>query len=431
MLFKINPMSQQKAIIICRSFPPYAPSVGGTIRMETLSNYLKRKNLDVSVITSKGYDFGYMGLEKLLEGINIFYVKDRMKSVRENSYTVSKVKKQKKPSKLFSIVKKIIETLLKELFVPDDGILVVKNYIKTAKKILKKDPTSKFNIITSGPSHSAHLVGYRLKKKYPNRINWIMDYRDSWNCHGIFKKDNLITKQLSIRIEKKCLERADFVSFASSPIKKKIEERFSINLKNKSEIVMNGFQEIPERETQQEEMRIKIKIGHFGWLNTSSHYRRFTYITNALKKLPKDFPFELHQYGHTNLKKTDLEEAPQVKLHGNISNSEAVQKMKEMDYLMILHTFDPGSEDVITGKFFEYVAAQKPILCIGPLKMEVCKLIKEDNLGMCVDYKDTQGLTDLLLKLPEYDNRKVYKKVDIQKYSREYQYNKLYPSHFI
>ena len=53
-------------------------------------------------------------------------------------------------------------------------------------------------MITTGPPHSSHLVGLKIKKKFD--INWIVDFRDPWS--EIFYTKN----QFKFKISKKLIK---------------------------------------------------------------------------------------------------------------------------------------------------------------------------------------------------------------------------------
>lgn len=412
------------AIILCRTFLPYSKSLGSCIRMVTLANFLKKNNFKVYVVTSDGYNYGFMGMKSLLKNIKIFYSKDPIKYLWEKPSKSTGGKTNDKNKRRVDFFKKSAKFFIKELFVPDDGILCYKDYINTVESIINKNPNKTINIITSGPSHSIHLVGRRIKGKYNDRVNWVMDYRDSWNTHEMIRKKVFLTNYISKLLEKSCIISSDFISYVSEPIIKKIEDSYKLKLQQKSLLVMNGFQKTYNtKSTNQKKTKI-LTIGHFGPLNDNSEERKLSYVVEALDNIKNSENFELHLYGDSYFSTTKTENYPQIKVFEKINHNQANQKMTEMDFLLILHTSDSRSEEVITGKFFEYVAAKKPIISIGPLNMEVCKLIKKDSLGICIDYKDSDEIAKVFSTLSEIDKTKFHKDLDIKKYSREFQYKK-------
>ena len=53
----------------------------------------------------------------------------------------------------------------------------------------------------------------------------------------------------------------------------------------------------------------------------------------------------------------------------------------------------------MTGKFFEYLAAGKPILCLGPADGDAAEIIKKCRSGITVDYNDSEKISEFLANL--------------------------------
>jgi glycosyltransferase involved in cell wall biosynthesis len=66
---------------------------------------------------------------------------------------------------------------------------------------------------------------------------------------------------------------------------------------------------------------------------------------------------------NTLIGKYDLE--PYVKQYGLISRSEALEKQRKSQVLLLLDWNDPEETGIYTGKIFEYLAAKRPILAVG------------------------------------------------------------------
>ena len=61
--------------------------------------------------------------------------------------------------------------------------------------------------------------------------------------------------------------------------------------------------------------------------------------------------------------------------------------MAEMDYLLILHTEKSTSEEMVTSKFYDYLASGTPIINVSSGENEVGQIIKRLKLGYNVDYE--------------------------------------------
>ena len=65
-------------------------------------------------------------------------------------------------------------------------------------------------VITTGPPHSMHLIGLRVKKNCPD-IKWVADFRDPWSTWGALKKFKPSSTAMGIhrRLERSVFDNAD------------------------------------------------------------------------------------------------------------------------------------------------------------------------------------------------------------------------------
>jgi hypothetical protein len=52
---------------------------------------------------------------------------------------------------------------------------------------------------------------------------------------------------------------------------------------------------------------------------------------------------------------------------------------------------------IITGKIYEYIAARKPVLCLGPENGEAAIIISKLKNGICLDYSDSEKIKSYIL----------------------------------
>ncbi|HMK06024.1 MAG TPA: hypothetical protein VK476_00755, partial [Flavobacterium sp.] len=69
------------------------------------------------------------------------------------------------------------------LFIPDARVFWVKPSVAYLKKYISENNID--IIITSGPPHSLHLIGMKLKNVM--NVKWIADFRDPWTTIGYHK----------------------------------------------------------------------------------------------------------------------------------------------------------------------------------------------------------------------------------------------------
>ncbi|MBK8489271.1 MAG: hypothetical protein IPL48_15995 [Bacteroidetes bacterium] len=59
----------------------------------------------------------------------------------------------------------------------------------------------------------------------------------------------------------------------------------------------------------------------------------------------------------------------------------------------------PNVAGVIPGKLFEYLAAKRPILCIGDSTGDSAKIITECNAGYVCDFTDARAMKNALIDM--------------------------------
>src|SRR6185436_12694747 len=121
---------------------------------------------------------------------------------------VNKVQGGESTSK--SLFKKITNWLRGNLIYPDPRVFWVKSSAQFLNDFVKTNGIEV--IITTGPPHSVHLIGERLKKKNPN-LKWLADFRDPWSEWGVLLSFNLTSwaKRIHRRMERNVLTLADRV----------------------------------------------------------------------------------------------------------------------------------------------------------------------------------------------------------------------------
>ena len=167
---------------------PYYQSLGGVLRVLKTSGFLHEKGFEIFILSAKGLNISYFGYEDFLKNYNLHYFNDLLKIV-ENKVYLNSLDSQGVDAKK-SDIKLKIKKIVSYFMLPDQTVLSVKNAYKAAKKLIEQHEIE--NVIISSPPQSMLLAGLRLKKRFANKINMIVDYRDSWNTTDIFRKKKSI-----------------------------------------------------------------------------------------------------------------------------------------------------------------------------------------------------------------------------------------------
>lgn len=299
----------------------------------------------------------------------------------------------KKPS----WAQKVAVWLRGNLFIPDPRVFWVKPSVRYLSELLADDPVDV--IITSGPPHSMHLIGLKLKRKFG--IPWIADFRDPWTNIDFYHELMLTSVADSIhkRLERKVLTNADLVV----TVNRAMQEEFLAKGAKQVSVISNGFDESDISETP-EYTSEKLTFVHIGTLGEARNPLAFwqalgemvkeqpSMADKVLVKLVGNVDFSVKEAVAKNNLEALVEYIPYL------PHSEAIKEQATAGMLLLLVNNTPTAKGIVTGKLFEYLAATRPILAIGPEDGEVAEILKETAAGKIFDFKNATGLKKYLVE---------------------------------
>ncbi|MBY0432886.1 MAG: glycosyl transferase, partial [Cyclobacteriaceae bacterium] len=124
------------------------------------------------------------------------------------------------------------------LFIPDARIFWVKPSLEFLSDFLKSNEIN--TVITTGPPHSLHLIGLKLKKLQPS-LCWVADFRDPWSEWDVLDSFSLsgFARKKHQRLEREVLQTADKVITIAPYHVQRLEQLGG----RKVELITNGFDE--------------------------------------------------------------------------------------------------------------------------------------------------------------------------------------------
>ncbi|CAM4266835.1 hypothetical protein [Gillisia limnaea] len=317
-----------------------------------------------------------------------------------------------------SFLQKLLLFIRGNFFIPDARKFWVKPSIKFLSNYIQKNNID--TIITTGPPHSVHLIGLGLKEKH--KLRWIADFRDPWTSIGYHKKLKLTeTSEIKHKkMEEKVLKKASDIITTSFTTKAEFEKITGKPIT----VITNGYDVFSPAEVKLDE---KFTISHIGSLLSGRDPKNLWLVLGELVKEDVHFAkdFRLKLVGAVSdevvysIKKSGLQE--HLELIGYVSHPEALKIQGSSQVLLLVEINSEETRGIIPGKLFEYMAAKRPVLALGPEKWDVEKILQETGSGNYFNYREMENLKFRIRAYYELYKKDALRSdsKNIEKYSRE------------
>lgn len=279
----------------------------------------------------------------------------------------------------------------------------------TAIRAVKKD---KIDLIyTTSVPYSAHLVGLRLKRRFPG-IPWVADFRDEWtnNPYLLDNPHNKFRMAVEKRMERRVLENADYL-ITNTPVM--LDNFLKLNsdmaLENHFKVIPNGydsddFKGLSGSAPKNEFFTITYTGSMYGRRKPDYFFQALSELITEGKMDPSKIKVQLigtlqKENLDKLLEKFNLQQLVQILPY--MDHDECVAHMGSSDALLLIEGGGPGSEAFYTGKVFEYLASRRPILANIPANGAAAQLIHSTRAGLVSDYNDIPKTKENLLQLYE------------------------------
>ena len=288
-----------------------------------------------------------------------------------------------------SVLEKVLLWIRGNFFIPDARIGWVKPSINFLRNFITDHHVEA--IITSGPPHSLHLIGKSLKEE--TGIKWVADFRDPWTTIH-YHKSLRLTKRAQkkhIALESEVLTKADHVVVTSATTKKEFQKITQTPI----EVITNGYD---SNDNFKLNLDIKFTLSHIGTLLSNRNpivlWEALSELCSENPEFSKDLLIQLAGSVSDailiSIQKYGLMD--QCIALGYLSHQKAIQLQYNSQVLLLIEMNLPETKAIIPGKLFEYLAAKRPILAIGPIDSDVEKIIEETNSGSYFDYSEKEKL---------------------------------------
>ncbi|EDP96074.1 glycosyltransferase family 4 protein [Kordia algicida OT-1] len=412
----------KKVVIVSYYWPPAGGP--GVQRWLKFVKYLRNFDIEPILFVPKNPNYPMLDetfSEDIPEDITV------LKQSIFEPYAIANLFSKKKTKKISKgIIAKEKQTFIEKLllyirgnfFIPDARKYWIKPSVAYLKTYLTENAID--TIITTGPPHSLHLIGLKLRKSL--NIKWLADFRDPWTTIGYHDQLKLTKKSQAKhkKLEAEVLQTADQIVTTSFTTKKE----FSCLTQQPIEVITNGYDVEKYPTTIMDE---KFTISHIGSLLSERNPEILWEVLAELIQENEAFASDVQLQFAGVVSERIQRKIEAVGLSdyttyfGYVSHQKALQLQRASQILLVIEIDAEKTKGIIAGKLFEYMAAERPIIGIGPKDADIAKIIQETNTGTYFLYTHKAKLKTQIVAYYEAYKKQQLKvsPIGLQQYSRK------------
>ena len=253
------------------------------------------------------------------------------------------------------------------------------------------------HVITTSPPHSTQLIGLRLKNRF-GHIKWIADMRDPWTdiyYYDLFKP-SMPARMIDRMLEKSVLLKADAVITVGQTLASIFASK-APNIEKKIHVLPNGFDEEDFAGLMPVHPE-KFTITYVGTLSPAYPVKGFIEAVKNIRT--SGVPVALKFVGTVPEPVRQLFEAdediPGPEFIDYCEHPDAIRHMINSSMLLLIIPDHPSNRSILTGKIFEYLATEKPILFLGPTEGDAARLLRVCGYKGLFSYNDITGISGFI-----------------------------------
>jgi glycosyltransferase involved in cell wall biosynthesis len=284
----------------------------------------------------------------------------------------------------------------RRLLVPDENVPWSTFALPIAIRLVRAEKIDV--VLTTSPPPSLHLLGAAVKRT--TGAAWVADLRDPLTSHPHrrgYESQLARLKEKSVGgVGRLVASQADAIVAASEAI---AEEARALEPKGKVVTIANGcdFDDFAGLEHHASE---RLRITHTGHFHGKRDPKPFlqalaeSNLDDVVVRFAGDFREADRAYAES------LGLGEKVELLGDVSRRRSLELQRDSEALLLLIPESGGrGRGVLTGKIYEYLAAERPILAVVPLDGAAARLVRDTGTGTVVPSDDVEAMREALLDL--------------------------------
>lgn len=236
---------------------------------------------------------------------------------------------------------------------------------------------------------SNHVLALALKRR--THLPWIADFRDLWTDDYRYR-EAAARRDAHRELELLILEAADIVIGVTDRQTSLLASRRPAQ-RHKFYTITNGFdpadfERLGPVKSRHPGQFVLAHVGRFDRWRTGDPL--FNGLRRFVGRLGRRFDrFVLRIVGHAD--ESTLQRVRQTGMEcaftGYVPHAEAIEEMLAADALLLCVPGGPNGDTVIPAKLFEYLAARRPILVVGPAGGVCEELVSACQAGLCAPHQ--------------------------------------------
>jgi glycosyltransferase involved in cell wall biosynthesis len=283
----------------------------------------------------------------------------------------------------------------RRLLVPDENVSWNLTAIPAAIRIVRREGIDV--VVTTSPPSSVHLIGAAVQRA--TGVRWVADLRDSIVAHPHRRAERRVVRakeQGEHAVARLVARSADAITCVSDAIAEEMRGR---SPRGRVVTIANGsdFDDFAGLERGPSD---RFRLTHTGSFFGKRDPRPFL---TALKRSGLD-DVVVRFLG--DFRSADREWAERLELGNRLElipyapRRRSLELQRDSEALLLLIPEAGGRGlGVLSGKVFEYLAAERPILAVVPPGGAAAKLIEEAGAGIVVGPDDVEGMAAALREL--------------------------------
>ena len=286
-------------------------------------------------------------------------------------------------------------TLGRRALVPDENVTWNATAIPKAISIVRSEGIDV--VLTTSPPGSVHLIGAAVQKA--TGVKWVADLRDSMVLHPHRSNQGvaaLAKRKARAGVARLVAARADAIVTAADAI---TEETKGINPRGPVMTIANGcdFDDFAGLEyARTDRFRLTHAGSFFGRRDPKPFLQALA--DSGLEDVTVRFVGDFRPGDRAFVESLGL--GDRVELIEYVPRRRSLALQRESDALLLLIPHAEGrGRGILSGKVFEYLAAERPILALVPPDGAAAALLRDTGAGVVADPEDVAAIRDALVGL--------------------------------